>query len=109
MPVACTIASRVPGVRRTLRFRTHVEVCLRCQVHGTRTRRLRRDLHQLGLIVEPAPAGLTGAVMSSLDLAPVTVIHRSHAGRRIAAGGALLATAVGAVVVAARKGRPAHG
>ncbi len=109
MPLACTLATRLPGAWRTTPYRSHVAVCLRCQANGARGRRLRRDLRQLGMTVEPAPVGLTGAVMSSLDLAPVSVIHRSHAGRRIAAGGALLATAVGAVVVAARRSRPAHG
>jgi len=106
-PLVCLAARRLPSTTRPAGARRHVDVCLRCQVDATRRRRLRRDLRSLREVVETAPPGLLSAVMASLEATPDVVTVRRRTGRRLAAGSAIVAAAVGAVgavVVAARRG-----
>ena len=89
----------------------HAGGCLRCQAELAHYRRLRRTLRQLADEPVAVPAGLEGAVLSSLpagrpglQAAPPVPAGRPWA-RRAAYAGALAATTAGAVALVANRRR----
>jgi len=112
-----SIADRLPGVidgRADLDRgeRRHIETCLACQAELARYRKLLRTMHQLRFEMVPAPPGLLGDVLNSLeDAASRSAVRGALTGRRaayiggIAAAATAAAAGAGAAVVIVTRGR----
>ena len=78
----------------------HVATCLSCQAETARYRKLNRALGALASEVEPAPAGMVGAVLRVLERETPAKPANVRPDRIAAAAGAVAATAAGLVAVA---------
>lgn len=77
----------------------HAAECLRCQAEVSRSRRLRRDLTELGATSMPAPIGFAVSVDAALDRPVTPSGHRIRQGTTVAAAAGALAAAAGTLVV----------
>jgi hypothetical protein len=110
MSVMCELAapfvanSAVDDVPVARPFRSHVERCLRCQARRAAMVRTVRELRELAVETDSAPADLEWRVMSSLegDLA----IPRSW--RRPVAVGAALVSMAAAIIIWRLRPRTSH-
>jgi hypothetical protein len=102
--VVCRVAQHDVG-RMVPPLGRHVRACLACQAELARRRRLLRQLRGLREIEEIAPLELAEAVERRVAATEPDSGSgpRSLLGRGLAAGGAVVATAVGAVVVVVRR------
>lgn len=109
------IAERLPGVDDGSAVldrheRTHVERCLRCQAELAQYRRLLKAMQLLRDDLAPAPPGLLGDVLTTLEtVGERSAIRGALSGRRAAYIGGIAAAATaagaGAAVVLVARGR----
>lgn len=78
----------------------HVAKCLTCQAETARYHKLGRALGALASQVEPAPAGMVGAVRRVLEREALGKPASARPDRIAAAAGAVAATTAGVVAVA---------
>ncbi len=98
--LACRVAEFGELVDHSAWLNRHRESCLRCQVHAARTHKLQRELRPLRNIVHIAPRDLAAAVMSELPQRRDRARGDNALQRTLAATGAVVAAAAGAIALA---------